>query len=156
MIEPFILDEKMLTWKSSVSPTTAQVVLIISDQVDALLLWESPFQEKGFTTVHETHKNAFKTCRIVDPSLVIIDTHLPHPKRLEFCSKLRAITSGPILLLVPDYNSSQISDVYNIGVDECLLKPVSPAFLVVKALSWFLRKRWLEQDSNLPTVYTSS
>jgi DNA-binding response OmpR family regulator len=154
MIEPFTLDEKMLTWKSSASPTTAQVVLIISDQADALLLWESPFQEKGFTTVHETHEKAFKTCRIVDPALVIIDTHLPHLKRLEFCSKLRAITSGPILLLVPDYNSSQISDVYSIGVDECLLKPVSPAFLVVKALSWFLRKRWLEQDSNLPTVYT--
>ena len=105
--------------------------------------------------MHETHENAFKICRIVDPALVVIDTHLPHTKRLEFCSKMRAITSGPILLLVPDYKSSQISDIYNIGVDECLLKPVSPVFLVVKALSWFLRRRWLEPDSNLPTVYTS-
>jgi DNA-binding response OmpR family regulator len=145
----------MLTWKSTISPKTVQVVLIIADQADTPSLWETTFQEKGFTTVHETHENALKTCRIVDPALVVIDTHLLHTKRLEFCSKLRAIASGPILLLVPDYNSTQMADIYNIGVDECLLKPVSPAFLVVKALSWYLRKRWLEQDSNLPPVYTS-
>jgi OmpR family response regulator RpaB len=144
----------MLTWKSTTSPTTVQVVLIISDQADTPSLWETTFQEKGFTTVHEIHENALNTCRIVDPELVVIDTHLPHAKSIEFCSKLRAIAAGPILLLVSDYNSSQIADIYNIGVDECLLKPVSPAFLVVKALSWFLRKRWLEQDSNLPPIYT--
>ena len=145
----------MLTWKSTISPTTVQVVLIISDQADTPLVWETTFQEKGFTTVHETHENALKTCRVVDPALVVVDTHLPHAKRLEFCSKLRAVVSGPILLLVSDYNSTQVVDIYNIGVDECLLKPVSPAFLVVKALSWCLRKRWLEQDSNIPQIYTN-
>jgi DNA-binding response OmpR family regulator len=144
----------MLTWKSTISPTTVQVVLIISDEADTPLLWETTFQEKGFTTVHETLENALKTCRVVDPALIVIDMHLPHAKRLEFCSKLRAIASGPILLLVSDYNSSQVVDIYNSGVDECLLKPVSPAFLVVKALSWFLRRRWLEQDLNLPKLYT--
>lgn len=144
----------MLTRKSTISPTTAQVVLIISDQADTPLLWETPFKEKGFTTIHETPAGALKTCKVVDPALIVIDTHLPHAKRLEFCSKLRAVSSGPILLLVPDYNSSQMADIYNIGVDECLLKPVSPAFIVVKALSWFLRRRWLDQDSNLPPIYT--
>jgi DNA-binding response OmpR family regulator len=145
----------MLTWKSTISPTIVQVVLIISDQADVPLLWETTFQEMGFTTIYETCENALKTCRVIDPALVVIDTHLPHAMRLEFCSKLRAVASGPILLLVPDYNSSQMVDIYNIGVDECLLKPVSPAFLVVKALSWFLRRRWLDQDSSLPPVYTN-
>jgi DNA-binding response OmpR family regulator len=139
----------MLTWKSTISPTTVQVVLIISDQADTPLLWETTFQEKGFTTVHEAHENALQTCRILDPALVIIDSHQSHAKRLEFCSQLRAVFSGPILLLVPDYNSSQIVDIYNIGVDECLLKPVSPAFLVVKVLSWFLRRRWGEYSTPL-------
>ena len=145
----------MLTWKTTISPTTVQVVMIISDQTDTPSLWETTFQEKGFTTVHETHENALDTCRIVDPALVVIDTHLPHAKRLEFCSNLRAIASCPILLLVPDYNSSQLVDIYNIGVDECLLKPVSPAFLVVKALSWFLRKRWLDKDTSMQSISTN-
>lgn len=145
----------MLTWNSTISPAIVQVVLIISDQADIPLLWETAFQEKGFTTIHETHENALKTCRVIDPALVILDTHLSHSKRLEFCSKLRAVASGPILLLVPDYNCSQMVEIYNIGIDECLLKPVSPAFLVVKALSWFLRRRWLNVDSNIQSIYTN-
>ena len=145
----------MFTWKPIISPTTVQVVLIISDQTDAPVVRETTFQEKGFTTVRETHENALRTCRVVDPALIVIDTHLPHIKRLDFCTKLRAVASGPILLLVPDYNSSQMIDIYNIGVDECLLKPVSPAFLVLKAISWYLRRRWLENDSNVSQVLTS-
>ena len=149
------MDEMIFAWKPIISPTTVQVVLIISDQTDAPVVWETTFQEKGFTTVRETHENALRTCRVVDPALIVIDTHLPHIKRLDFCAKLRAATSGPILLLVPDYNSSQMIEIYNIGVDECLLKPVSPAFIVLKAISWFLRRRWLENDSNVPQVLTS-
>jgi DNA-binding response OmpR family regulator len=146
----------MLTWKSTISPAVAQVVLIILDQPDATMLWESSFQETGFTTVCETHENALQTCRVVDPALVVIDTHLPHAKRLEFCSELRSIASGPILLLVPDCNGNQMIDFYNIGVDECLLKPVSPTFLAVKAICWLLRRRWLEYDTNLSQAYTNT
>jgi len=146
----------MLTWKSTVSPTVVQVVLIISDQPDTTRLWETLFKDKGFTTVREAHQNAFQTCKIVDPALVIIDTNLPHAKRLEFCAKLRSITTGPILLLVSDYNGNQMIDIYNIGVDECLLKPVNPAFLVVKGITWLFRKRWLESDSGLSHVYLNA
>ena len=144
----------MFASRSTISPTTVQVVLLISDQADNSLLWESSFQEKGFTTVCERPENALQICRVVDPALTVVDTNLPHAKRLEFCSNLRAVASGPILLLVPDYNGKQMNDIYNIGVDECLLKPVSPAFLVVKAISWFLRSRWLGHDANLASVYT--
>ena len=145
----------MLTWKSLTSQITVQVVLIISDQPDATTLWEISFQEKGFTTVFETYENALQTCRVIDPALIVIDTRLPHAKRLEFCSELRAVVSGPILLLVSDYDGNHMLDFYNAGVDECLLKPVSPAFLVVKAISLFLRRRWIERDSSLPQVYTN-
>lgn len=145
----------MLTWKSLTSQTSVQVVLIISDQPDATTLWEISFQEKGFTTVFETYENALQTCRVIDPALIVIDTYLPHTKRLELCSELRAVASGPILLLVSDCDGNHMLDFYNAGVDECLLKPVSPAFLVVKAISWFLRRRWIERDSSLPQVYTN-
>ena len=146
----------MFTWKPTFSPATVQVILMISDRSDIPMLWETSFQEKGFITVCEISENALHTCKIVDPAITIVDTNLPHAKRLVFCSELRTVTSGPILLLVPDYNGNQMIDIYNIGVDECLLKPVSPAFLVVKAVSWLLRRRWLEYDSNLTQVHTST
>lgn len=146
----------MLAWKPTISPNTVQVVLFILDQTDAPVLWEASFKEKGFTTVHETSQNALNTCSVVDPVLSIVDTSLPHAKRLELCSKLRDVSSGPILLLVPDYDGKQMSEIYNVGVDECLLKPVSPAFLVVKAISWLLRRRWLGYDANLSHAYTNT
>ena len=138
-----------------ISPTAVQVVLFVSNQTDAPVMWKTSFQDTGFTTVLETPENALQTCKVVDPALNIVDTNLSHAKRLEFCATLRSVASGPILLLVPDYDSKQMADIYNIGVDECLLKPISPAFLVVKAISWLLRRRWLGNDSRLPYAYTS-
>ena len=157
-----IINRTQLDWKkmmsafrSASSLKNVQVVLFISDQIDMPVLWEATFQEKGFTTVSESPENAINTCRVVDPALTIVDTNLSHAKRIELCSKLRTAASGPILLLVPDYDGNQMSDIYNVGIDECLLKPVSPAFLVVKAVSWLLRRRWLGYDSNLSHAYTN-
>lgn len=133
-----------------------QVILIVSDQAEPPELWETLFREKGFTTIFETLENTLQTCRLIDPVITVVDAQLPHEKRLVFCSELRAVTPGPILLLVPDYNGNQVMDIYNTGVDECLLKPTSPAFLVVKAVSWLLRRRWLEYEPPHIQVYTGS
>jgi len=144
----------MFVSKPTNSPKVVQVVLFILDQNDAPGLWETTFQDKGFTTVREKPENALQTCRVIGPVLSVVDTSLTHEKRLAFCSQLRSVASGPIILLVPDYDGIKMKDIYDIGVDECLLKPVSPAFLMIKAASWLLRRRWLGQDANLSQVYT--
>ena len=144
----------MLASRPTIFPTTVQVVLFISDQDDASMLWETAFQEKGFTTVCEKPENALHACRVVDPVLTVVDTDLPHGKQLEICSNLRTVASAPIILLVPDCDGNKMNDIYNSGVDECLLKPVSPAYLVIKAISWLLRRRWLGYDANLSHVCT--
>jgi DNA-binding response OmpR family regulator len=145
----------MLTWKANYPHTSAQVVLIISDLNDVSERWETLLQQKGYTTVQETHENALQTCRVIDPALIVIDTNLPHADRLMFCSKIRAISTKPIILLVPDYKSNDMDEIYSVGVNECLLKPVSPAFLVVKTMSWLLRKHWLEFNPEFSPIYTT-
>ncbi|MGD8402487.1 MAG: hypothetical protein PVJ21_02425 [Anaerolineales bacterium] len=144
----------MFVSKLTTPKKTVQIVLFILDQNNASEMWETAFQEKGFTTVREEPENALQTCRVVDPVLSVVNTDLTHDKCLSFCSQLRSVTSGLIFLLVPDYDGIKLKDIYDIGVDECLLKPVSPAFLVIKAASWLLRKRWLGQDAYLSKVYT--
>lgn len=144
----------MFVSKLTTPKKPVQIVLFILDQNDAPGLWETTFRDKGFITVRERPENALQTCRVVDPVLTVVDTDLTHEKCLAFCSQLRSIASGPILLLVPDYNGIKLKDIYDIGVDECLLKPVSPAFLVIKAASWLLRRRWLGHDANLSHGYT--
>lgn len=130
----------------------AHVVLTVSDRDNVSSFWELLLQQRGCLIIQEGHKNASKTCKVVDPSLIVIDSHLPHTERLELCSALRATSSAPIILLVPDYNSEQMIEVYNAGVDECLLKPVSPAFLVIKVMSWLLRSQWVENSYKTPSV----
>ena len=144
----------MLVSSPTIFPKAVSVVLFILNQDDVPGLWETTFQENGFTTLRERPEDAFQTCRVVDPVLNVVDVNVTHENRLAFCSRLRSVASGPILLLVPDYDSNKLNDFYDTGVDECLLKPVSPAFLGIKAVSWLLKRRWLGPDANLPHVYT--
>ena len=145
----------MFTRKTDYSHTSTQVVLLISELNDVSRQWETLLQQKGYTTVQETFENALQTCWVVDPSLIVIDTNLPHANRLALCSKLRTITSKPIILLVPDYKSNDMAESYNTGVNECLLKPVSSAFFMVKVMSWLLPKRWLEYSTEVASAHSA-
>jgi len=145
----------MFTRKTDYSHTSTQVVLVISELNDVSRQWETLLQQKGYTTVQETFENALQTCWVVDPSLIVIDTNLPHANRLALCSKLRTITSKPIILLVPDYKSNDMAESYNVGVNECLLKPVSSAFFIVKVMSWLLPKRWLEYSTEVASAHSA-
>lgn len=144
----------MFVPKPTNSLRAVQVVLFILDQSIISGTWETIFQDKGFTTIREEPEDALQTCRVVDPAITVVDINLAHEKCLTFCSQLRTVASGPILLLVPDYDGIKLKDIYDIGVDECLLKLINPAFLVIKAASWLLRKRWLGHDANLSHMYT--
>ena len=146
----------MLTWKSTYVPTPVRVVLAFSDQNNVSAKSEALLQQKGCVIIQEKPQYAFETCHVIDPALIVIDTHLSHIERLVLCSKLRTISSKPIILLVDESISSHMIDFYNAGVDECLLKPVSPAFLVIKAMSWLLRSQWLDYSYELPPIQTIS
>jgi len=145
----------MFTRKAKYSNVSTQVVLIISDSNDVSRRWESLLKQKGYTTVQETYENAVQTCWVVDPALIVIDTQLPHADRLVLCSRLRSISSRPIILLVPDYKSKDMTEIYSAGANDCLLKPVSPEFLVVKVMSWLLPRRWLEYSAELSQVHAA-
>ena len=132
----------MSTRRTNQSFKPVQVILVISDLGEPSKLWTSALQQKGYTTIHETVEHAQQTCKVVAPDVIVIDIEMSHVRRLALCSKLRAISHEPIILLVSDCKGSEMVDIYNIGVNECLLKPISPAFLVVKVISWLLRKRW--------------
>lgn len=148
------MDENMLTWKSTHAPLQAQVILIVSDRKQNSAPWETLFQQKGCSTIQEAPENALQTCKVIAPALIVIDARLSHEQRIALCKNLRTMTKEPILLLVPDCDGEQIIDIYNAGVSECLLKPVSPAFLVVKATSWLLKRRWLPHDTVSLPIYT--
>ncbi len=49
---------------------------------------------------------------------------------------LRSASRGPILMLITANTVDEIVEANQEGADECLVKPVNPAVLVVKAMAW--------------------
>ncbi len=70
------------------------------------------------------------------PELVVVDITYRAVNTMEVCAALRQHTQTPILLLTPVNNESHTLEAYRAGVDECIVKPVSPAIFVAKAAAW--------------------
>jgi DNA-binding response OmpR family regulator len=49
---------------------------------------------------------------------------------------LRSASRGPILMLVSADTVQEVVEANQAGADECLVKPVNPAVLVIKAMAW--------------------
>ncbi len=70
------------------------------------------------------------------PELVVVDITYRDVNAMEVCAALRQHTHMPILLLTPVNNESHTLEAYRAGVDECIVKPVSPAIFAAKAGAW--------------------
>lgn len=64
------------------------------------------------------------------PDLIVIDLHAPHPKRITLIEKYRALSKKPILLFLPMHHEREILEAYQAGIDECIVKPISPAIFL--------------------------
>ena len=84
------------------------------------------------------------------PDLIVIDINAPHTQRMELCKRYRTLSASPILLFLPASNESEILDAYQSGVDECVVKPISPAIFLAKILAW-AKRSWTQPMSPLRT-----
>jgi len=73
--------------------------------------------------------------------LLIIDAHTFELDGIDLCRQIRAEAVNPILLFSPRGDEAHILEAYQAGVDECVVKPVSPALFLAKARAW-LRRSW--------------
>lgn len=79
------------------------------------------------------------------PDLLVIDisrltTSVFNATR-NMIKELRCITANPILLLSSRQDEDYVIDMYEAGVDEVIVKPISPAMFVAKTRAW-LRRSW--------------
>ena len=125
----------MVTWKTDVE--TAYIVLIISDQPETAAAWNTLFTQRNCIVLVESEvSDAIQSARLIDPSLVVIDVQLPKAERAALLQQLRATCRGHILMLISANTVDEIIEANRLGADECLVKPVNPAVLIVKAMAW--------------------
>jgi DNA-binding response OmpR family regulator len=127
----------MVTWKTEVDTIPLHTVLIISDQPENVAIWDTLFSQRNCIVLSESNvSDALQSARLVGPSLMLIDLKLPKSERLSLIAGLRSASRGPILMLITANTVDEIVEANQEGADECLVKPVNPAVLVVKAMAW--------------------
>ena len=127
----------MVTWKSDVDTIPLHTVLIVSDQPENVAIWDTLFSQRNCIVLSESNvPDALQSAQLVGPSLMLIDLKLPKSERLVLLEGLRSASRGPILMLIAANTVDEIVEANQEGADECLVKPVNPAVLVVKAMAW--------------------
>jgi len=127
----------MVAWKTEVDTLPLHTVLIVSDQLHLVAVWETLFGQRNCIVLSEsTAANALQSARLVAPSLILVDMRLSNAGRADLIAGLRKSSRGPILLLVSADTVQEVVEANQAGADECLVKPVNPAVLIVKAMAW--------------------
>ncbi len=127
----------MVTWKTEVDTIPLHTVLIVSDQKENVAIWDALFSQRNCIVLSESNvSDALQSARLIGPSLMLVDMRLPKSDRLTLLAGLREASRGPILMLIQANTVDEIVEANQEGADECLVKPVNPAVLVVKAMAW--------------------
>jgi DNA-binding response OmpR family regulator len=127
----------MVTWKTDVDTIPLHTVLIVSDHPENVAIWDALFSQRNCIVLTETNvSDALQSARLIGPSLMLIDMKLPKPERTSLLAGLREASRGPILMLITANTVDEIVEANQAGADECLVKPVNPAVLIVKAMAW--------------------
>lgn len=125
-------------------------VLILSDQPKTAAIWEPLFNQRNCIVLCEANvANALQGARLVGPSLMLVDIQLSKTERAALIRELREASRGPIILLVSANTAQEVFEANLAGADECLVKPVNPAVLVVKAMAWLGHG---EKNERFPTM----
>jgi DNA-binding response OmpR family regulator len=126
-------------------------VLIVSNQQTTGPLWVFSLQQQHLNVALESDpSNTVARWEKENPDLIILDISLPEETTLELIRDLRAETLTPIVLLTPVRNDEHVLEAYKAGVDDCLIKPVSPSLFQAKIKVWLMRSGNIFTDTLNP------
>jgi len=124
----------------------APKVLVICKDPDTGPAWAYCLKQKQMQVILETSPtNARQRMTDQAPDLLVIDVAIlstsVFTSTKSLIKDLRGETANPILLLASRQDEEYILEMYNVGVDEYIVKPISPAIFVAKTRAW-LRHSW--------------
>jgi len=127
-------------------------VFVVCDQRDTAPVWGYILRQQGLITVLETSgEKAIDRWSAEMPDLVVIDIDAAHQDRMELYRKFREVSVAPLLLFLPTHHETQILEAYAAGVDEVVIKPISPPIFLAKIMAW-VRRSWTVQVEELSLV----
>lgn len=129
-------------------------IFVVCDRKDTAPVWGYILHQQGLIVILESSpQKAIDRWFDETPDLLVIDIDIPHQERMELYGKIRSASAIPILFLLPAYHETEILDAYSAGVDEVVVKPVSPAIFLSKIMAW-VRRSWTMPMDGLSLLTT--
>jgi DNA-binding response OmpR family regulator len=127
-------------------------VFVVCDQRDTAPVWGYVLRQQRLLVIMETSiEKAIDRWSTEMPDLVVLDLDVEHEKRMELYQKFREVSVAPILLFLPTYHEREILEAYTAGIDDVIVKPISPPIFLAKILAW-MRRSWTVPIDNLNLV----
>lgn len=127
-------------------------IFVVCDQSDTAPVWGFILRQQGLVVILETSLDkAIDRWSMEMPDLVVIDIDITHQDPVVLYKKFRAVSVAPILLFLPAHHEKQILEAYTAGVDEVVVKPISPAIFLAKIVAW-VRRSWTVPVDGLSLV----
>ncbi len=111
-------------------------ILVVDDDLALADVLAFTLRRAGFDVMlaHDGWK-ALEQCAIEQPDLIVLDWTLPHLDGLEVCSRVRADSNVPIIMLTVRNTDEDVVAALEAGADEYVTKPFSPRQLVARVRS---------------------
>ena len=123
-------------------PNYVPKIFVVCDRTDTAPVWGFILRQQGLVVILETSLDkAVDHWSMEMPDLVVIDIDTTHQDPMVLYKKFRAVSVAPILLFLPAHHETQILAAYAAGVDEVVVKPISPAIFLAKIVAW-VRRSW--------------
>ena len=133
----------------TIDATQVTKVFVVCDRSDTAPVWGYILRQRGLIVILETSlEKVMDRWSAEMPDLVVIDLNGEHQARMKLYQKFRAVSVAPILLFLPTYHETEILEAYHVGVDDVVVKPVSPAIFLAKIMAW-MRRSWTVPVDNL-------
>ncbi len=127
-------------------------ILIISDEPSTGNLWGIVLRELNVRPLlARTAEQALEMLEVHSPDLIVVDVTLRDTNTVDICTKMFEQSAAPILLLTPLNSETHMLEAYRAGVDECVIKPISPALFLAK-IKVLLRRSRREPDEHVENL----
>jgi diguanylate cyclase (GGDEF)-like protein len=145
-IAPSQLLDLVTQARQTSQPANARVLVVDDDEMvlGVIQQWLQPWGLQVFTL--NDSRQFLDTLRVVAPDLLILDIEMPHVDGLELCQVIRrdpSWSSLPILIITAHQDADTKWQVFTVGADDYLHKPIVEPELIARVLNRLERSRLL-------------
>lgn len=141
-IQEFLPSDKKRT------PAPSQTLLFVEDNKDVLDYLESQFENKYQILKAGNGKEALEQIALKMPDLIVSDIMMPEMDGLELCLHIKQnpqLSHIPVILLTAKTMPSQITEGYNAGADDYIIKPFDITLLQTRIKNLLISRKQIQR-----------